>query len=376
MSERDDLSAGLQIPDLELEPAVSKRPESVTARGSHSARLGSSPSGFADDDAFELVPTGAKLELSGDVIQPGPESQRATAAWPNGRTDSAEQLRVDPLEVTLVADYGVAPSSVALTPLYAYRVYARRRHLQRAVAEHHAALQRDEAERDEALAQLASELRPTLEANETFKRMLEPVRELERLAGDRNAALSQADAGYREQLAGFERELLGIGESLVEARKLLARCSDAAESTDADLRRAEGRNRRIQIEIRGVMDLARQALGPAGGDLPAPQAAQLANLQTRLHGLQPELDRTRAAHVGSSTELERARSELKRLEDKAHRVEREKAAAGGRFLALYSVRLVFETLQLAPCALELGAAANVGSACPVELGLQAVQARL
>lgn len=324
MRERDDASAGLQIPDLDLEPVVSKR------QGDSSQVRGLTESAFGDDD-FELLPTGgARLELSGGpVASAASEPSAPRGPWPSGHTKPAEQLAIDPLEVALVAEYGPAPKSALLAPLYAYRVYARRRALLRAIAEQHAALQREEAERDTALAQLTSELRPQLESNESFKRALEPVREIERLAGERHAALSQADAGYRQQMAGFDQELSRLSEATALAQALVTRCSGAAEASESALRRAEAKHKRVQIEIRGVMDVARQALGPAGGDIPAPQAAQLAELQARLQSLEPELNQARATHAGSSAELAKAQAERQGLEEQARLLQRQKASASG-----------------------------------------------
>lgn len=334
MRERDDASAGLQIPDLDLEPVVSTR------QGASSRGHGLSESAFGGDDDFELLPTGgARLELSGGPVAIATnESPAPRGPWPSGRTKPSEQLTIDPLEVTLVAEYGPAPKSALLTPLYAYRVYARRRALLRAVAEQHAALQREEAERDAALAQLTNELRPRLESNESFKRALDPVREVERLAGERSAALSQADAGYRQQMASFDQELSRLHEVTAQAQALVARCSGAAETTESALRRAEAKYKRVQIEIRGVMDVARQALGPAGGDIPAPQAAQLAELQARLQGLEPELSQARATHTGSSAELAKAQGELQGLEQQTRQLLRQKASASGGLEQQLSVR--------------------------------------
>jgi chromosome segregation ATPase len=325
MSERDDLSAGLQIPDLDLAPAVSKRQPSTAQIGT------SSEKSFGGDDDFELLPTGgARLELSGGAVATAahePPAQRGP--WPSGRTKPADQLAIDPLEVALVAGYGPTPTNALLAPSYAYRVYARRRALEQAISEQHAALQQAEAERDSALAQLTTELRPLLENNDSFRRALDPVRELERLAGDRNAALSQADAGYRQQLASFDQELTRLSEAATQAQAVVTRCSGAAEATESALRRAEAKHQRVQIEIRGVMDVARRALGPAGGDIPAPQATQLAELHTRLQSLEPELAQARGAHAGSTAALESARRELQGLEARTHQVQRQRASAGG-----------------------------------------------
>jgi hypothetical protein len=347
MSERSDPNAGLVIPDLELEPAVSKRPTPSPARAaaprapaktqglSHGAEIDLGGDG---DDDFELVATGSAMELATGSSAAEPTRQPASAAWPTGRSRSADQLAIDPLEVALVAGYGAAPQSDLLTPAYAYRVYARRRLLQRAVSAQNAALTAEEAERDAALAELASGLRPTLQASDAFRRLLEPSREVARLAGERSAAFSEADAGFREHMAKFDQELNRLAEASAGASAVASEKAARAQSSDGELRRAEAKHQRVQIEIRGVLDLARQALGPAGGDIPTPQAAQLAELQARSTALEPELARARAASSAASAEAHRAEDQLRRLQTQTRQLEREKATASGSLSQQLSVR--------------------------------------
>ena len=378
MSERNERRGGLEVPDLELEPAVPKRPLPGAPRAGAVSAPAAQPeptrgreldldagpgialqtgaaSGYGDpsfgggyaensfaegDDDFELIQTGSKVELATAMPQQAAAAKKAAraAAWPTGRCLPSDQLPIDPMEVALVADYGPAPSSSLLTPLYAYRVYSRRRLLQRAIAEHHGALEREEAERDTALARLTTELRPSLEASDGFRRLLAPIRDVERLAGERSAALSQADQGYREQMAKFDQELAQLGQLAGQIRAVVGERSAAAESTGNDFRRADARHKRVQIEMRGVMDVARQALGPAGGDIPAPQAAQLAELQKRLQALEPELAAAQAAHASKSSELQQAEADLARTEGQLRQIERQKGTAGSTLEQQLSLR--------------------------------------
>jgi chromosome segregation ATPase len=86
------------------------------------------------------------------------------------------------------------------------------------------------------------------------------------------------------------------------------------------------------------MDVARQALGPAGGDIPPAQAAQLAQLQARLTALEPELSSARAAAASAKAALDQAQAELRRLETQSQKLERQKAAAGGSLSQQLSAR--------------------------------------
>src|SRR6185295_12530276 len=142
-----------------------------------------------------------------------------------------------------------------LAPLYAYRVLARRAPLQRALALLHAELNHAELLRDTQLAELSTELRPAIEANDAFRRLLEPIREIERRAGDRSQALSEADAGYRQQMATFDAELGQLRDAELKAKLTCDEKTALANGTESLLRRAEAKHQRIQIEIRGVLDV-------------------------------------------------------------------------------------------------------------------------
>jgi hypothetical protein len=338
MSDRNPPHGVLEVPDLDLEPVVSTRPAPSAPRAVPAPAPASVGTYAGDDDDFELVATGASVELLGST--PAQESARQAPgqSWPTGRTRAGDQLPVDPMEVTLVADYGPAPRNAVLTPMYAYRVLSRRSALQRAVKELHAAMSQQEAERDGALAQLAQELRPSLEASEVFRRLLEPLREIERLAGDRNAALSQADEGFRQQMGKFDQELGQLGEAMAGISAVVAERSNAVELTQNALARAEAKHKRVQIEIRGVLDVARQVVGPAGGDIPPAQAAQLAQLQARAAALEPELAGAKAAHATSSASLAEVQAELRRIEGQSRQLQRQKAAASGSLAQQLSAR--------------------------------------
>jgi hypothetical protein len=321
-----------EIPDLELEPAASKRPapaRSPAAARPATAAIGEISLDESDDDDFELIKTGPHVDLAIAPSAPTARRHVESSSWPSGRSRAPDQLPIDPAEIALVADYGRAPQNAILTPLYAYRVFSRRAPLKKATTELTAALAQAELLRDTALMQLSSELRPALEANDAFRRLLEPMREIERLAGDRGAALSEADTGYKQQMVRFDGELLQLREAEAKAQAISTENAAAKDGTENLLRRAEAKQQRVQIEIRGVMDLARQALGPAGGDLPPAQAAKLAELEARSLALEPELSRANASHAAASAALDAIDAELRRLRTQIRQLERQKTAAAG-----------------------------------------------
>ena len=125
----------------------------------------------------------------------------------------------------------------------------------------------------------------------------------------------QADAGYREQMARFDAELAQLREAETRSAGLRrAKDRSVADSAHNELRRAEAKHQRVQIEIRGVLDVARQALGPAGGDMPPAHAAQLAELQARATALEPELSQAKTAHAAAAPRADQAQAELRRIQ--------------------------------------------------------------
>ena len=333
MSERDPLAPAFEIPDLELEaPAPSKRAAPLSSRQVQVP--GSAPQlpqislGLEGEDDFELIQLGAAADLKPDADPLAPQRKIETTDWPRGRTPPADQLSVDPREVALIADYGAAPRSALLAPVYAFRVFSRRKPLKQSLAEQHAALAAAELARDSSLMQLAVELRPALETHEAFKRSLDPVREIERLAAERSAALSQADSGYREQMAKFDAELSSLRAAESRARTQAREREATSHVSESELSRVEAKHQRVQIEIRGVMDLARQKLGPAGGDLPPEHAAKLAELHSRAAAIEPDLTQAKAKHGSAIAALRQAESEAQHLLSQVRQLDRQKASAG------------------------------------------------
>jgi hypothetical protein len=333
MNERKRSPPTFEIPDLELAAPASKR---ATAPVSQRAAPPLTPESAAfgleislpdlDEEDEALLQLGSNVELG---LGASPEAApRQQENWPHGYTRPADKLPIDPEAVTSVAGYGPAPKNAILAPLYAYRVLSRRSALKRAIAARLAELRRAELGRDTQLMQLSNELRPTLEANEVFRRLLEPIRQVEQLAGERSAALSQADAGYREEMARFDAELQQLRDGEAQAQATLTQSSRGAEASHNELRRAEARHRRVQIEIRGVLDVARRELGPAGGDMSPAHAAQLAELEERSKSLEPELSRSRAAHATAEAARGEAEAEVRRCQARIQQLERQKAGAG------------------------------------------------
>jgi hypothetical protein len=246
------------------------------------------------------------LPHSGVQLASAPLGEAAAAAWPSGHTPARELLAIDPLELSLLAAYGEPPKSAYLTPAYAYRVFQRQRELKSLLAPLEVERARAEAERESTLADLARAVRPQAEGAEQFRRLFAPLLELEQLASQRGQALSSVNAQLSAQANALDA---GLGEinALLETER--AREHDAQrcyDERDASAQRAHAKLKRVHIEMRAVTQVAEQKLGPRGGQIPEPEASQLAALKERAGALEPEVDQAKAELAQAKLTLDRA----------------------------------------------------------------------
>jgi hypothetical protein len=329
MSDQSPKAPRFEIPDLELDAPVSRRAAPVsTSRLVAPDRALTAPLGLHGGDDFELIATGGSLELAGGIIEHDDAPRAADSKpWPTGRSRSGAQLPIDDAEVTRIADYGAAPRRAVLTPLYVYRVFSRRAPLKAALAAHNQELLQAEAARDRGLMELTDSLRDVLSQNEAFSRLLQPIGDVEKLTSERTAALAEAAQGLRAEMAKFDGEIARLREAESQASLQVAERRKASDEADDLRRRADAKHKRVHIEIRGVMDIARQAVGPGGGDIPAAQAAELAELQGRSSALEPELSAARTGHAAATAALESAETQQRHIAASIEQLERQKASA-------------------------------------------------
>ncbi len=360
------------VPDLELEPAPRSRASGVAVPAAPTQRGYSAPNLF-DEDPFESgslnielnqnpgegkidfgssvafdVQSGFELEptartRSGDsgpqsVVTRRAEPSSGDPAWPSGRVLDAEGLTIDPVEVVILADYGPAPSSAHVSPAYAYRVFTRQRELKRGLSS--LTIERDsaEAERESALAELARAVRPAAERVDAFRRFFTPLIELEQLASQRGQALSSVNAELGAHSAIFDAELSQLGEQ-VSAQQTVEREAERVHAEREQLaQRALAKLKRVHIEIRAVTHVAEQKLGPQGGQIPEPEAAQLATLRQRADGIQPELAQTKADLEQAKQSLGQARARLDALRQNERLTSRKRQAVGEHYQKELQVR--------------------------------------
>ena len=330
-----------EVPDLELDPAprsfrqaapAPARPAaSAPANGPPNAQdqlFGASFDFGADLGDFELERSAQpSVHVAEPYVPRAPAAKRAEPAvsnaepgWPTGRAPDAPTLAIDAREIALLADYGDAPTSAPLTIGYAYRVFTRQRELKQQLIPLVAESERAHTEREAALVELARALRPTIEPLSEFRRFLGPLRELEQRAAARGQALNAINAQLGAETGQIDIELAQIASRITVEQQLEREAQRECDEREANVRRADAKLQRVQIEMR------------------AAEAAQLAALQQRAEALRPELAQTRAEFEHAQQALKQVQARLDTLRQAERQNARKKQALGGAYQKEVSAR--------------------------------------
>ena len=353
-------TASFEVPDLELEPAPrsirqgaplresprgAAAPIAATAPASaQTEQLFGSTFDFGDDlGDFELERTAQPN--SGATTKPGPSAQPVKArraelgpSQPTGRAPEVAKLVFDPREIEILADYGEAPDNAAGTFAYAYRVFTRQRELKHQLVSIAAECERAQNERAATLAELARALRPALEQIPEFRRSLAPILEIEQRAAARGRALNSINAQLGAHHSELDAELAHVASQIETEQHAESDARRQYDERESNAQRADAKLKRVQIEMRAVTQVAEQKLGPAGGSMPAAEAAQIAELERRAQAMQPEVQALRSALEQAKLEFYQARARVEALRQTQRQIGRKKQALGGAYEKELSLR--------------------------------------
>lgn len=321
-----DESVGGGLPELELGAPTGSSPQAASAPVS----MQPAPPG-ADDfgPGVPAMPTfgGGDLDLGGDfddfdqgnamplaVDMPdqsaGPRAGSADH-WPTGKTPAV--INVDPVEVRIVADYGEAPSSPLVAPVYAWRVFSRRRVLEQQVVQARQALEAVERTRDALLADMIDEIRPQLEATEQLASHLFHVKEVEKTAESRGEMLAgvQEEYGQKTRLVAQRRQ--EAQQRIVQLNDDRKHLLDEITVREETYKREEVHLKRIHIEFRAAREQAQRA--QAAGQGVAPELTQrMQELQAEAARLKPGVDVLAQALEGARRPYQEAEQEIRQLQ--------------------------------------------------------------
>ncbi|HYP98349.1 MAG TPA: hypothetical protein VER96_06730 [Polyangiaceae bacterium] len=339
-SERPNQTPQFEVPDLELEPVPRSIRQAAPTRAPNPSPLPAAAPvttdlmfgatfDFGDElGDFELERTAqpnAQLAtepapsapVSGTVKR-APQAQPSVTTW---RAPETAQLVFDPRELAILADYGDPPNNAALTIAYAYRVFARRRVLQRQLAPISAESAQAESERDASLAELARTLRPEIEQISEFRRFLAPVLEGELRAAARGQALNSINAQLGAHNAELDAEQAQVENQIQTAQRMESEAQRQCDEREENAERAQAKFKRAQIEMRGVTD-----------------PTQLGELEQRARALQPEALAAQSAFEHARQTLQQVRAGLETLRQNERKIARKRQAVGGAFQKEISAR--------------------------------------
>lgn len=239
------------------------------------------------------------------------------ANWPTGVTSDRALLEFDWNQVQALAKYG-APSSIgALNVFYALRVFNQRRRLRRELVHCEGELARAEAARDELLARLTYDKREELSARPEFRRLLEPLAEIELQGGAHDKLQKVSEQEQSVELNRLDAEVGLLLPELHDAESALKQLCAVQAEREQSLLRLEARHKRSFIELRAL----EQRGGPAH-DVERVRAEQHASL--------PELEAAKTAYQATLAELEVRSKEQRELRFRIGELERKKRDARAR----------------------------------------------
>lgn len=229
-----------------------------------------------------------------------PRHQTLTALpreYPRGDTPAPNELPIDPVDVEVAADYGDAPKGWLTAPVYAWRVFLRRRELKSSIrlAEHRLASL--ETQRDKALAEFADALRPEIAADQLAARLLEPLREVEGRAGERSEAFAAVEHEFEQKCGALDQRDIDLQVEQEGLRQHISKLDHEAARVRERYQRAEVAFKRLHIELRSANEvIQRAAEGAAAAEPEAARRrageleAQIAAQTPQMHELKHELE--------------------------------------------------------------------------------------
>lgn len=323
MSEpRDRRPDAFEIPDLELPPP---RASQSGLRAVHVPAARQQPSPNAGENfglsEIDLSTLGPELELehknpisdpklaqygraqglsaedfalSGSSLGIESEALELERAWPNGQSPAREKLLLDATSIKQLAGFGDAPLSAVLTPWYAMRVFLRRSQLIQELRTIDDELSLAESERDELLAGLVERLRPTLEQDPSFLRLLAA-------SGQPEPGQSSREADAAAKLVSLDQAALELKAELESSLRTQTQKDEELSRAEIDRERSQAHHKRCLIELRALAE--------------KPEPQRIRALQERAELLLTEVSRAKEAHEALSRErplAERARRDLER----------------------------------------------------------------
>jgi hypothetical protein len=230
--------------DLAVDPEDLRAPAPIASSGGSfpPPRTSSAPIALAQSPARTVAMSGAPLANRTSTIPTPLEND-------------------DELAARTLANYGVPPAGALFAPLYAYKVYKRRKELALALRGRREELELAARKLDDGLVALGERARATAAGDENAKKTLESLAAAEKLLRSRDQSLAREHDQHKERIASLDQRLAGVESELGQAQS--SERGVAAELADAQtqLQRAEARLKQAENEIKAITSRERGAKG-------------------------------------------------------------------------------------------------------------------
>ncbi len=275
--------------------------------------------GFGDDEN-EAPHEALDLDLRAPASEPPPpapkekEPEKKKEFIARGNVSNPDTIEIDPVDVKVLANYGAEPKAILETIPYALRVVKRQRELKRSLEGVRAAIKEAEAKRDERMIELGTLLRPVLAQNPDYGTMAKSLGEAEKAVKERESALMQTNAAFREKASVIDAEIAALGPDHEKAQAEVDAKNKVFEDADRLRKKHEARRKRVEIDVRAAQTKL-AAMETSAEDRAKAQALVATASQERETRAAEEKIATQAAQRAES-ELATARSMLGRVDEK------------------------------------------------------------
>ncbi len=213
--------------------------------------------------------------------------------YPRGDTPAPNELPIDQVDVEVAADFGDAPRGWLTAPIYAWRVFLRRRELKSKIrlAEHR--LVSLETQRDRALAQFADGLRSEIERDPSASRVLQPLYDVEQRVGERTEAFAAVEQEFEQKCAALDQADIDLQVEQEGLRQHIGALDREASKVREQYKRVEVGFKRLHIELRSANDVMSREADAAGGADPEAARQRAAELEHQIAEQTPQVQELR-----------------------------------------------------------------------------------
>jgi hypothetical protein len=218
------------------------------------------PPTLASGGMSAAPPAFARTEFASPVSA---QFGRGALAVPAAHAAGALAADVD-MEASTLADYGEAPTSWWMAPLYAYRVFKRQGELKKVLEGRREDAARAGAASEDAHVAFAERARPLAEKAALYRQLVDALRSAEDLLRSRDAQLAAEQDAHAERVASVEARLATLETELAAAHEEERTSTGEVAGIQAAVGREEAKLKRAEAELKAVQTALRASQGSFG----------------------------------------------------------------------------------------------------------------